>query len=49
MKSTVFWDVMPYNPLEVHQYFEGTYCLHLKGGRVKVRSGNKQALMHLIH
>jgi hypothetical protein len=49
MKSTVFWDVMPYNPPEVHQYVGRTYCLHLQGGRIKVRSGNKQTLMPLIH
>jgi hypothetical protein len=30
-KSTAFWIVMPCSLVEVHQYFRGTYCLHLQG------------------
>jgi hypothetical protein len=29
MKSTIFWDVMPYNSVDVHRRFGGTYCFHL--------------------
>jgi hypothetical protein len=31
MKSTVFWDVTPYSPLEVNRCFGGTYHLHFQG------------------
>jgi hypothetical protein len=30
MKNTVFWDVTPCSPVEVHQRFGGIYCLHLQ-------------------
>jgi hypothetical protein len=30
----VFWDVMPYNLIQFHQHFRGTYCLYLHGLRV---------------
>jgi hypothetical protein len=29
VKSSVFWDMMPYSLLKVNHYFGGTYCLHL--------------------
>jgi hypothetical protein len=31
MKSTILWDVMPCSPVDVHQYFGGTYYPHLQG------------------
>jgi hypothetical protein len=31
MKSTVFWDMMSYNPIEVCWRFGGTLCLQLYG------------------
>jgi hypothetical protein len=31
MKSTIFWDIMPYSPLSVNRRFGGTYRLHLQG------------------
>jgi hypothetical protein len=27
-RSTVFWDVTPYHPVEVHSQLGGTYSLH---------------------
>jgi hypothetical protein len=30
MESTVFWDVTPYSPVEVHRSFGRMYCLHLQ-------------------
>jgi hypothetical protein len=30
MNTTVFWDVTPCSPAEVHQLCAGTYCLHLQ-------------------
>jgi hypothetical protein len=33
MKTTVFWDMMLCNPLNVNRRFGGTYCLHLQGQR----------------
>jgi hypothetical protein len=36
MKNVVFWDVTPYRPVEVNQYFQGTYyCLHLQVSKYK--------------
>lgn len=29
----IFWDVMSWSLLEVHQCFRGTYCLHLEDWR----------------
>jgi hypothetical protein len=34
MESTIFCDVTPWSPVEVHQRFGGTNCLHLQGCRV---------------
>jgi hypothetical protein len=28
VKSSIFWDIMPYNLFKVNQYFRRTYCLH---------------------
>jgi hypothetical protein len=42
MKGTaVFWDAVPYSPVEVHQRFGGMYYLHLQGRRVS-QAGNQQ-------
>jgi hypothetical protein len=30
LKSTILWDIMLCNPVEVHQGFGWTYCLHLQ-------------------
>jgi hypothetical protein len=46
MKSTIFWDVMPYSKLEVHKWFGEIYCLHLKDQRVN-QASNKQAASSL--
>jgi hypothetical protein len=35
MKSSVFWDIMPCNPLEVNGHFGGTCHLHLQSWRVR--------------
>jgi hypothetical protein len=35
MKSTIFWDITPCNPLEVNPRFGETYRLHLQGRRVR--------------
>jgi hypothetical protein len=34
MKRTIFWDVTLCSPVDVHQRFGGTYCLHLQGQKV---------------
>jgi hypothetical protein len=34
MKTTIFWDIMPYSPLRVNRSFGGTYRLHLQGGKI---------------
>jgi hypothetical protein len=34
MKSSVFWDVKGCSPVEIHQRFGGTYCLHLQCRRI---------------
>jgi hypothetical protein len=34
MKSSVFWDIMPYNPLKVLRHFGGTFFLRLYGSRI---------------
>jgi hypothetical protein len=31
VKSTAFWDISTFNPIELHRRFGGTYCLHLQG------------------
>jgi hypothetical protein len=31
MGSTIFWDIMPRNPLRVNRRFGRIYCLHLQG------------------
>jgi hypothetical protein len=33
MKSSVFWDITPYNPLKVNRCFRGTCGLHFQGRR----------------
>jgi hypothetical protein len=38
VKTTVFWDVMPYSPIEVSWLFRGPYNLHLQGWRVNQAS-----------
>jgi hypothetical protein len=35
LKSTVFWDMTPFNLVEDYRRFVGTYCLHLKGAKIK--------------
>jgi hypothetical protein len=30
MKSAIFWDIMPCNPLKVNRRFGGTYRFHLR-------------------
>jgi hypothetical protein len=35
LKSTIFWDITPCNPLSVNRHFGGTYHLHLQGQRNK--------------
>jgi len=27
-KNSAFWDVTPYDHVEIYQCFEGTYCSH---------------------
>jgi hypothetical protein len=34
MKSSIFWDIMPYSPLKIDQRFGGTYRLHLHERRI---------------
>jgi hypothetical protein len=41
MKSSSFWDATSHNPIEDHQLFGRTYCLHLQSRRV-CQAINKQ-------
>jgi hypothetical protein len=34
MRSSVFWDIIPYSPLNVNQGFGGTFRLHLQSWRI---------------
>jgi hypothetical protein len=50
MKSTIYWDITPYNPLKVNRRFGGTYGLHLHGRRISwlktsVKAGDKQSYL----
>jgi hypothetical protein len=42
-KNTVFWNVMPCIPVQVHLHFRGTNCLHLQGRRISQASNQKEA------
>jgi hypothetical protein len=37
-RSTVFCNVAPCSPVEVHRRFGGNYCLHLQGGEASERA-----------
>jgi hypothetical protein len=39
MKDSIFWDIMPCNPLKINQYFRGTFDLHHHGRRVSLKVG----------
>jgi hypothetical protein len=41
--NTVFWDVMPCVPVEVHQHFREMYCLHLQGQGVSQERNQQEA------
>jgi hypothetical protein len=43
MKSSIFWDIMPYSPLKVNRRFRGTRRLHLQGRRNQREAGSKQS------
>jgi hypothetical protein len=43
VKSTTFWDVPPYSPVEFCWWFGGTYCLHLQGQGVSHASSQEKA------
>jgi hypothetical protein len=34
MKSSIFWDLIPYSPLKVNRNFGGPICLPLQGQRI---------------
>jgi hypothetical protein len=34
MKSSTFWYITPFSPLEVNRHFGGTFRLHLQGRRI---------------
>jgi hypothetical protein len=34
MKSSIFWDITPCNPMKVNRRFEGTCRLHLQDRRI---------------
>jgi hypothetical protein len=38
MNSSVFWDVMFYNPTNRCEYFGGTCCLLFQGRRIKMKA-----------
>jgi hypothetical protein len=42
MKSAIFWNIMPWNPVEVHGYFGVTYCFHLQGRWISEAASKKQ-------
>jgi hypothetical protein len=43
MKRTVFWDVTPRSPVEVHRCIGRLFCLHLQGRRIKKESTQQEA------
>jgi hypothetical protein len=42
-KNTVFSEVILCSPVEVHQHFRGTYCLHLQDQRVSQARSHQRA------
>jgi hypothetical protein len=44
MKSYIFWDIKPYNPLEVNGSFRGTFLLHFEVQRI-----NQARKLHGTH
>jgi hypothetical protein len=34
MKNTVFWDIMPCNPLNINRHVDGTFCFHYQCQRI---------------
>jgi hypothetical protein len=45
VKSTVFWDVTPFSPAEVHRRFVGTYCHHPHSKKQKASRGRGYAVL----
>jgi hypothetical protein len=50
LKSTVFWDITPCNPLNVNRRFGGTYRLHLQCSKnnLSKKPGVKAGCKHVI-
>jgi hypothetical protein len=45
MKSIIFWDVTPCNPLSFTRRFGGTYRLNLQGRRIVQQTGEQTATL----
>jgi hypothetical protein len=51
-KSTVYWDMTPCHPVEIHRRFGETYCLHFQCRKIspknnkKARRGNQMILIY---
>jgi hypothetical protein len=43
VKSSIFWDVMPCNPLKVNRHLGGTCCLHHQGRRLTQARNQRDA------
>lgn len=52
MNSAVFWNMTPYSPVEHHEPFNWTYCLHLQDRRARQadnqREGNSNQSILLV-
>jgi hypothetical protein len=43
LKNTMFFDVSPFSPLQVHLRFHGHYYLHLQGRSVSQATDQQEA------
>jgi hypothetical protein len=43
LKSSIFWDIMPYSPLKINRRFGGTCRLHLRGLRISQARNQREA------
>jgi hypothetical protein len=46
LKSYIFWEIMPYNPLKVKRRFGGTRPFHLQDGKKSQSRNHQTALLH---
>jgi hypothetical protein len=49
IESTVFWDVMLFNPIEGLRRFGGTYFLHLQGRKISHTKSTNESATSVSH